>query len=91
MAFSFGFINPPTKIVLSLVVTLGSSFVGESTSLGSIAKLCVMLVVGFLTWPFNTQFPHRIFLPFNGMSLYNRLEDGLLLRVVNICLATMRI
>jgi hypothetical protein len=51
----------------------------------------VMLVVGFLTWPFNTQFPHRIFLPFNGMSLYNRLEDGLLLRVVNICLATMRI
>ena len=62
MVFSSGFISPPTKIVLSLVVTLGNSFVGESTSLVSIAKLCAMLAVGFLTWPFNTQVPHQIFL-----------------------------
>jgi hypothetical protein len=61
MVFSSGFIGRPTKIVLSLVAILGSSTVGESTSLVSIAKLCALLADGFLTWPFNAHVPHQIF------------------------------
>ena len=61
MVFSSGFIGRPTKIVLSLVAILGSSTVGERTSLVSIAKLCALLADGFLTWPFNTHVPHQIF------------------------------
>ena len=62
-------------MLLSLVATLRNSIAGKSFS---IAKLCVRLAVGFLTWPFNIQFPHQIFFSFEGMTLYFRLEDGLL-------------
>ena len=62
MVFSSGFISPPTKIVLSLVATLGNSIVGESTSLVSIAKLCATLVVRFSIWPFNIQVQRQTFL-----------------------------
>jgi hypothetical protein len=90
MAFSSGFISPPTKIVLCLVATLENVFVGESTSLVSIAKLCAMLVAGFLTWQFNTQVPHQIFLHLRECHFVTDWKMVYLLQVY-VYLATMHI